>query len=90
MAVVGNRKARLPSLGGKGVVGYQGADSDSAFIAVYTPPFTVPTAFAYFDSIGVVDLREQYIYFERQPGEVGLYIDQEAPTFRGGWYFNRE
>ena len=57
-------------------------------VKVVTPP-----AWCYFDAIGTVDLREQGGYYDRNPGEVRLYVGDGAdgePTGWGGWYFNRQ
>lgn len=47
-----------------------------------------PSAWAYFNTVGTVDLREQGGYYKRTEGRVALYVD--APPSQQGGYFNRE
>jgi len=55
---------------------------------VIRPPAPTPSAFAYFNLIGAVDLREQGGYYNRGSGTGAVYVDE--PQGWGGAYFNRQ
>jgi len=48
-----------------------------------------PPAWSYMETVGQIWSQRQGAYFDREPGTGGLYVDQDPPTFRGGWYWDR-
>jgi len=46
-----------------------------------------PSANAYYDAVGQIDIREQGGYYDHIGGQVALYID--APPSQQGGYFDR-
>jgi len=57
------------------------------------PAGVTPPAWASFDLVGTVDLREQGSYFDRGDATGHVYVGDGyigEPKGWGGWYFNRE
>ena len=89
MSIVKGKGARLPSLGGK-TTEHKGIDGDASIVmSIKVVKTFYPAANSYFNVVGEIWSQESGAYFGRVSGEIAFYLDQEAPTFRGGVYFNR-